>query len=99
MSIIVEDGNAVETLNSILHQHGEYIIGRMGIPYRKRGVNIISIALDAPQDSISALSGKIGALKGVSVKTAYSSVISKENGRYPPSCFPRYSSFSHTSAT
>jgi putative iron-only hydrogenase system regulator len=79
MSIIVEDGNAVETLNSILHQHGEYIIGRMGIPYRKRGVNIISIALDAPQDSISALSGKIGALKGVSVKTAYSSVISKEN--------------------
>lgn len=79
MSIIVEDGNAVETLNSILHQHGEYIIGRMGIPYRKRGVNIISIALDAPQDSISALSGKIGALQGVSVKTAYSSVISKEN--------------------
>ena len=78
MSIIVEDGNAVETLNSILHQHGEYIIGRMGIPYRKRGVNIISIALDAPQDSISALSGKIGALKGIGVKTAYSSVISKE---------------------
>ena len=78
MSIIVEDGNAVETLNSILHQHGEYIIGRMGIPYRKRGVNIISIALDAPQDSISALSGKIGALKGVSVKTAYSGIHNDE---------------------
>ena len=78
MSIIVEDGNAVETLNSILHQHGEYIIGRMGIPYRKRGVSIISIALDAPQDVISALAGKIGNLSGVSVKTAYSSVISEE---------------------
>lgn len=78
MSIIVEDGSMVETLNSILHQHGEYIIGRMGIPYRKRGVNIISIALDAPQDIIAALSGKIGGLKGISVKTAYSTVISKE---------------------
>ena len=79
MSIIVENGDAVEKINAILHEYGEFIIGRMGIPYRKRGVNIISIALDAPQDSISALSGKIGALKGVSVKTAYSSVISKEN--------------------
>ena len=78
MSIIVEDGNMVETLNSILHQHGEYIIGRMGIPYRKRNINIISIALDAPQDTIAALSGRIGGLKGVSVKTAYSTVISKE---------------------
>lgn len=75
MSIIVEDSNAVEKLNSILHTYGEFIIGRMGIPYRKRKVNIISIALDAPQDTISALSGKIGGLKGVSVKTAYSSII------------------------
>ncbi len=74
MSIIVEDSNAVEKLNSILHTYGEFIIGRMGIPYRKRKVNIISIALDAPQDTISALSGKIGGLKGVSVKTAYSSI-------------------------
>lgn len=78
MSIIVEDGNMVETLNSILHQHGEYIIGRMGIPYCKRNINIISIALDAAQDTIAALSGRIGGLKGVSVKTAYSTVISKE---------------------
>ena len=78
MSIIVEDGNMAETLNAILHQHGEYIIGRMGIPYRKRNINIISIALDAPQDTIAALSGRIGGLKGVSVKTAYSTVISKE---------------------
>ena len=76
MSIIVEDPDSVEKLNGILHQHGEYIIGRMGIPYRKRSISIISIALDAPQDTISALAGKIGGLKGVSVKTAYSSVVS-----------------------
>ena len=78
MSIIVENPNAVEKLNSLLHEHGEYIIGRMGIPYRKRNINIISIALDAPQDTIAALAGKIGNLQGISVKTAYSSIISKE---------------------
>lgn len=78
MSIIVENPEVVEKLNAILHEHGEYIIGRMGIPYRKRGVNIIAIALDAPQNTISALSGKIGSLPGISVKTAYSSVISTE---------------------
>lgn len=78
MSIIVEDGHVAEQLNAILHQFGEYIIGRMGIPYRKRGISIISIALDAPQNTISALAGKIGALPGISVKTAYSSVISHE---------------------
>ena len=76
MSIIVENGDAVETLNAILHTYGEFIIGRMGIPYRKRGVSIISIALDAPQNTIASLAGKIGGLKGVSVKTAYSGVIS-----------------------
>ena len=75
MSIIVENGDAVEKLNAILHAHGEYIIGRMGIPYRKRNVNIIAIALDAPQNTISALAGKIGSLSGVSVKTAYSAKI------------------------
>lgn len=75
MSIIVENSEMVERLNGILHEYGEYIIGRMGIPYRKRKVNIIAIALDAPQNTISALSGKIGSLKGISVKTAYSSVI------------------------
>lgn len=78
MSIIVENSDSVEKLNGILHQHGEYIIGRMGIPYRKRSISIISIALDAPQDTISALAGKVGALKGVSVKTAYSGVMGKE---------------------
>ena len=78
MSVIVESSDSVEKLNSLLHESGQYIIGRMGIPYRKRGVNIISIALDAPQDAISALSGKIGNLPGVSVKTAYSSVVGEE---------------------
>lgn len=75
MSILVEDPNSVQQLNAILHTYGEFIIGRMGIPYRKRNVNIISIALDAPQNTISALAGKIGVLQGVSVKTAYSGVI------------------------
>ena len=74
MSIIVEDGSAVERINAILHEHGEYIIGRMGIPYRQRGISIISIALDAPQNVISSIAGRIGVLSGVSVKTAYSSV-------------------------
>lgn len=78
MSIIVENGEMVEKLNAILHAYGEYIIGRMGIPYRRRKVNIIAIALDAPQNTISGLSGKIGGLKGISVKTAYSSVISMD---------------------
>ena len=61
-----------------MHEHGQYIIGRMGIPYRKRQINIISIALDAPQDTLSALAGKIGNLTGISVKTAYSSIISQD---------------------
>ncbi len=77
MSIIVENGDAVERINSILHDFSDFIIGRMGLPYRKRKVSIIAIALDAPQNTISALSGKIGSLPGVTVKTAYSSVICK----------------------
>ena len=72
MSIIVEDTTQVETLNNILHEYRESIIGRMGLPYRPKKINIISIALDAPQDVISALSGRIGNLEGVSVKTAFS---------------------------
>ena len=78
MSIIVENPDSVEVLNGILHENGKYIIGRMGIPYREKKINIISIALDAPQDAISAMSGKIGNLPGVSVKTAYSTVVSGE---------------------
>jgi len=75
MSIIVENNDTAEKLNAILHEYGDYIIGRMGIPYRKRGINIISIALDAPQNAISALAGKVGNLPGISVKTAYSGVM------------------------
>ena len=78
MGIIVENMEPVEILNSILHDYGEYIVGRMGIPYRKKNVNIVSIAVDAPQDVISAMSGKIGKIEGISVKTAYSTVITNE---------------------
>ena len=78
MGIIVEDAESVEKLNGLLHEYGEYIIGRMGIPYREKKVNIISIAIDAPQNMISTLSGKIGNLTGVSVKIAYSNVVSHE---------------------
>ena len=77
ISIIVENEEIIEELNHLLHDARKYIIGRMGIPYREKGINIISIAIDAPQDVISALSGKIGRLKGVSAKTAYSNVITK----------------------
>ena len=76
-SIIVENSESVQQVNEILHSYGEYIIGRMGIPYRQKRINIISIAIDAPQDVISALSGKIGKLKGVSSKAAYSNVSGK----------------------
>ena len=72
MSIIVENKASVEPLNALLHEYGEYVIGRMGIPYRKYDISIISLAVDAPQNTIAALSGKIGNLEGVSVKTAYS---------------------------
>ena len=78
MGIVVENTDSVERLNTLLHEYGSYIIGRMGIPYRARNINIVSIAIDAPQDVISALSGKIGNLDGISVKTAYSNVQSDE---------------------
>lgn len=74
IGIVVESELSVEPLNEILHEYREYIIGRMGIPYRQKGINIISIAVDAPQDAISALSGKVGKLLGVSSKTAYAGV-------------------------
>ncbi len=74
IAIIVEDTDSVEALNGILHEYGEYIIGRMGLPYRKCDISIMSVAVDAPQDVISTLSGKIGRLNGISVKTAYSNV-------------------------
>ena len=78
IGIVVENPDAVETLNDILHEYRHHIIGRMGIPYRQKNLSIISIAVDAPQDVISALTGKIGKLSGVSSKTAYSNVITHE---------------------
>lgn len=78
LAIIIEEQNSVEELNAILHSVNEYVIGRMGIPYRARGISIMSIAIDAPQDIISALAGKIGNLDGVSVKIAYSQVFGNE---------------------
>ena len=77
ISIIVEDPEQSGELNNLLHEYGRYIIGRMGIPYREKGISIISIAIDAPQDAINTLSGRIGKLSGVTAKTAYSNVISK----------------------
>ena len=78
MAVIVEDPDSVEQFNSTLHQYALYIIGRMGIPYPKKGISIVSVALDAPQDVISALSGKLGKISGISVKTAYSKVTGDE---------------------
>lgn len=78
MGIIVENLESVEALNVLLHEYGQYIIGRMGLPYREKKINIVSIAIDAPQNTIAALAGKIGALDGVGVKTAYSNVITNE---------------------
>ncbi|MDO5311123.1 MAG: iron-only hydrogenase system regulator [Clostridia bacterium] len=72
VGIVVENTDSAEQINEILHEYSEYIIGRMGIPYRDRGVSIISVVVDAPQTAISALTGKIGRLDGVSVKAAYS---------------------------
>mgnify|MGYP004696314387 FL=1 len=72
MGIVVENTDSVERLNTLLHEYGSFIVGRMGIPYEKKNVNIISVAIDAPQDIISALSGRIGRLNGIGVKTVYS---------------------------
>ena len=72
IGIIVEDKNMAGEVNRLLHEYGQYIIGRMGLPYEKKGVNIISIVVDAPADSISALSGKLGRIPGVGVKALYS---------------------------
>ena len=71
IGIIVENEASVAALNDLLHQYGKHIIGRMGVPYHQRGVNVISVAMDAPADVISALSGKIGRLPGITAKTVY----------------------------
>ena len=75
IAIVVENPEQVEELNRILHKYSEYIIGRMGIPYQKRNISLISVAIDAPADVISSLSGKIGMLKGINAKTVYSKLL------------------------
>lgn len=72
VGIIVEDIGSTDALNELLHEYGEYIIGRMGIPYRKKNISVISVIVDAPNNVISSLTGKLGMLKGLSVKTVYS---------------------------
>ena len=74
ISIIVENFDKIDEFNAILHEYNEYIIGRMGVPYRKKEISVISIALDAPQDIINALTGKLGRLDGISAKTLLSKV-------------------------
>ena len=71
IAIILESNELSDKVNDLLHEYGDYIIGRMGIPYKQKGIHLISVAVDAPQDAISALSGKLGRLSGISVKTAY----------------------------
>ncbi len=72
VAMIIDDNSCVEKVNDLLHEYSRYIIGRMGLPYRERGLNIINVVLDAPADAISALSGKLGRLKGVTAKAVYS---------------------------
>ena len=74
IGIIVENPESVEKINEILHIYSKYVVGRMGIPYRERNINVISIIVDAPQADISSMTGKIGRLDGVSVKAAYSTI-------------------------
>ncbi len=72
VAIVVENTESAGRINDILHEFGSYIIGRMGIPYREKQLHLISVAMDAPADVISAMTGKLGKLEGVTVKTAYS---------------------------
>ena len=74
VSIVVENTQSIEKLNNLLHDYSEFVIGRMGIPYREKGVNIISIAIDAPLDKINTLTGLLGKLDGVSAKATYSKI-------------------------
>lgn len=71
IGIVVEEERSAEPLNRLLSEYKQYVVGRMGIPYRQRGINLISIVLDAPGDAISSLSGKLGMLPGISAKTLY----------------------------
>lgn len=79
IGIIVEDKGSVEKMNQLLHEYGEYIIGRMGVPYHKRNISLISVMVDAPANIISALSGKLGMLENISTKTIYSNISGEVN--------------------
>ena len=74
IDIVVEDRECTSALNEVLHEYGQYVIGRMGIPYREKAISLISVAVDAPMDVISAMTGKLGNVPGLTVKTAYSKV-------------------------
>jgi putative iron-only hydrogenase system regulator len=74
IAIVVEDRECTSALNEVLHEYGQYVIGRMGIPYREKAISLISVAVDAPMDVISAMTGKLGNVPGLTVKTAYSKV-------------------------
>ena len=78
ISVIVEDADSVEALNAVLHEYAPFVLGRMGIPYREKGINIICLAVDAPSDTINAMTGKIGRLSGVSAKAVCSRSIERE---------------------
>lgn len=72
VSVIVEDTEHVDRLNTVLHEYGGYIIGRMGIPYHAKNISVLSVVMDAPQEAINALTGKLGMIGGVSAKTLFS---------------------------
>ena len=74
IAIVVEDRECTSALNEVLHEYGQYVIGRMGIPYREKAISLISVAVDAPMDVTSAMTGKLGNVPGLTVKTAYSKV-------------------------
>ena len=84
IGIIIENIESVEALNHIVHDYRDIVLGRMGIPYKQRKINIVSIAVDAPAPVINALSGKIGRLPGVTVKTAYADIPTPSNGKANP---------------
>lgn len=79
IGIVIENRDSTKRLNDVLHEYGEFIVGRMGIPYHKRNISVISIIIDAPSDTISALSGKLGMIPNINIKTVYSKLSSNND--------------------
>ena len=79
IGIVIENRDSTKRLNDVLHEYGEFIVGRMGIPYHKRNISVISIIIDAPSDTISALSGKLGMIPNINIKTVYSKLSSNDD--------------------